>query len=260
VRGYDHRSYGDGFADVYDEWYADVTDVDATVTRMVELAGAGGRVLELGVGTGRLAVPMADAGLSVVGIDSSEAMLAKLSERDPAGLVEAVRGDITSELPIGPFDVVLVAYNTIFNLLGEHDQPRLFEHVAERLAPGGAFVVEAFVPASDVADGTATSSEVTVRSMAVDHVVLSVSVNRQDEQLAEGQFVQFSQDGGVRLRPWSIRWATPEQLDAMASAAGLRLDARFGEMAGSAFTDDSTQHVSIYRRVGEGAGEGAGAR
>lgn len=260
MRGYDHRSYGDGFADVYDEWYADVTDVDATVTRMVELAGAGGRVLELGVGTGRLAVPMADAGLSVIGIDSSEAMLARLAERDPAGVVEAVRGDITSDLPIGPFDVVLVAYNTIFNLLGEHDQPRLFRHVAERLAPGGAFVVEAFVPESEGAHGATTSSEVTVRSMAVDHVVLSVSVNRQDQQLAEGQFVQFSQDGGVRLRPWSIRWATPEQLDAMAAAAGLRLDARFAEMAGSAFTDDSAQHVSIYRRVGDGAGGGEGAR
>jgi SAM-dependent methyltransferase len=253
VRGYDHRSYGDGFADVYDEWYADVTDVDATVTRMVELAGAGGRVLELGVGTGRLAVPMADAGLSVVGIDSSEAMLAKLRERDPSRLVEALRGDITNDLPVGPFDVVLVAYNTIFNLLGEHDQPRLFQHVAERLAPGGAFVVEAFVPASDGVDGGATSSEVTVRSMAVDHVVLSVSVNRPDEQLAEGQFVQFSHDGGVRLRPWSIRWATPEQLDAMATAAGLRLDARFGDMTGTAFTDDSAHHVSIYRRPGTGA-------
>jgi SAM-dependent methyltransferase len=253
VRGYDHRSYGDGFADVYDEWYADVTDVRATVARIVELAGAGGRVLELGVGTGRLAVPMADAGLSVVGIDSSEAMLAKLSERDPGGLVDAVLGDIATDLPVGPFDVVLVAYNTIFNLLGEHDQPRLFQHVADRLAPGGAFVVEAFVPESDAA---APSSEVTVRSMTVDHVVLSVSVNDRDQQLAEGQFVQFSQDGGVRLRPWSIRWATPEQLDAMATAAGLRLDTRFGEMDGTPFTDDSARHVSIYRRAGEGAGAG----
>jgi hypothetical protein len=92
--------------------------------------------------------------------------------------------------------------------------------------------------------------------MTVDHVVLSVSVNRRDQQLAEGQFVQFSQDGGVRLRPWSIRWATPEQLDAMATAAGLCLDTRLGEMGGTPFTDDSAQHVSIYRRAGEGAGPG----
>jgi SAM-dependent methyltransferase len=248
VLGYDHRSYGDGFADVYDEWYAHVTDVEATTARLLELAGAGGRVLELGVGTGRLAVPMAEAGLQVVGIDSSEAMLARLRERDASGRVDVVLGDITGDLPAGPFDAVLAAYNTIFNLIGDGAQPRLFEHVADRLTPGGVFVVEAFVPDFRSPDG---SSEVTVRSMAVDQVVLSVSVSRPIDQRVEGQFIQLSETGGVRLRPWSIRWSTIEQLDAMAIAAGLRLEARFGDMAGSAFTADSDQHVSIYRRDGD---------
>ena len=249
VRGYDHRSYGDGFADVYDEWYADVTDVAATVARMVQIAGPNGRVLELGVGTGRLAVPMTSAGLCVVGIDSSEAMLAELTARDSDRRVASILGDMIDDLPDGPFDAVLVAYNTIFNVLGDGEQQRLFHRVAERLAPNGVFVVEAFVP--DFGPGD-ESSEVSVRSMAVDHVVLSVSVNRPDEQLAEGQFVQFSENGGVRLRPWAIRWATPPQLDDMATAAGLRFDARQGDMAGAPFTDDSTQHVSFYRRVGAG--------
>jgi SAM-dependent methyltransferase len=244
VRGYDQRSYGDGFADVYDEWYADVTDVEATVARLVELAGSGGRVLELGVGTGRLAVPMADAGLSVVGIDSSEVMLAKLAERDPDRHVEPILGDLLSDLPDGSFDAVLIAYNTIFNLLGNGEQQRLFQRVAQRLAPTGCFVVEAFVP--DFAPDDA-ATEVGVRSMAVDHVVLSVSVNRPDEQRAEGQFVQFSESGGVRLRPWSIRWATPAQLDEMAASANLALHTRFADMAGAAFAANSTQHVSIYR-------------
>ena len=246
VRGYDHRSYGDGFADVYDEWYADVTDVDATVQRLVELAGAGGRVLELGVGTGRLAVPMAAAGLRVVGIDTSSAMLAKLRERDRDRRVESILGDMAEDLPDGPFDAILIAYNTVFNLLGEHDQPRLFRRVAERLGPTGVFVVEAFVPDVRAGDG---SSEVTVRSMAADHDVLSVSVNHPDQQIFEGQFVQFTEGGGVRLRPWSIRWATPEQLDDMATAAGLELAGRLGDMTGTPFTDDSSQHVSMYRRT-----------
>ena len=246
VRGYDHRSYGDGFADVYDEWYADVTDVGATVARLVELAGPEGRVLELGVGTGRLAVPMSDAGLRVVGIDTSEAMLTKLAERDGARRVHSVLGDMVDELPDGPYDAVLVAYNTIFNVIGDGEQQRLFHRVAERLAPKGAFVVEAFVPHVEPDDG---SSEVSVRSMAADHVVLSVSVNRPEAQLAEGQFVQFTEGGGVRLRPWSIRWATPEQLDDMAAAAGLSLDERVSNMAGAVFTRDSTQHVSVYRRT-----------
>ncbi len=246
MRGYDERSYGDGFADVYDEWYADVTDVGATVDRMLELAGPGGAVLELGVGTGRLAVPMAAAGLQVTGIDSSEAMLSKLGERDTDRLVDLVLGDMVDDLPDGPFDAVLVAYNTIFNLLAEGDQQRLFHEVARRLEAGGVFVVEAFVPDLHP-DGN--SAMVDVRSMAVDNVVLSVSSHRHGDQRAEGQFIQLSEAGGVRLRPWSIRWATPGQLDAMAGAAGLRLADRWADMAAAPFTDDSTQHVSVYRQA-----------
>ncbi|HSM67988.1 MAG TPA: class I SAM-dependent methyltransferase [Ilumatobacteraceae bacterium] len=244
MRGYDERSYGEGFADVYDDWYRGVSDVDATVDRMVSLAGPGGRVLELGVGTGRLAVPMAEAGLAVTGVDSSPAMLAKLAERDRSGSVDVVCGDMVDELPDGPFDVALVAYNTIFNLLDEETQRRCFAAVAERLAPGGAFVVEAFVP--DVATHATTPTDVSVRSLSVDRVVLSVTVNTPDDQRAEGQFVELTETGGVRLRPWSIRWATPAQLDAMAAAAGLTLAERSEDMTMAPFDDASAAHVSVY--------------
>jgi SAM-dependent methyltransferase len=249
MRGYDERSYGDGFADVYDEWYADVTDVDATVARMLSLAGPGGRVLELGVGTGRLAVPMAAGGMQVVGIDSSEAMLDRLRQRDDSGDVTAIRGDMVDDLPDGPFDAALVAYNTIFNLLDEVAQQRCFVEVADRLRPGGAFVVEAFVPDAD--RRSRQTSDVSVRTLAVDHVVLSVSVDDPANQRAEGQFVHLSQSGGVRLRPWSIRWATPAQLDEMADRAGLTLVDRSSDMAGAGFDDDSSQHVSIYTKSGD---------
>jgi SAM-dependent methyltransferase len=244
MRGYDHRSYGDGFADVYDEWYAGVSDVATTVERMSALTGVGGRVLELGVGTGRLAVPMAAAGLHVVGVDSSTAMLARLADRDSAGAVGVVCGDMVDDLPDGPFDAALIAYNTIFNLLDEATQQRCFVEVGRRLRPGGAFVVEAFVP--DAA--TPSGSEVAVRTMAVDHVVLSVSINDPDDQRAEGQFVEFTERGGVRLRPWAIRWATPAQLDEMAAAAGLNLGDRWEDMAMTPFDDESPAHVSVYRR------------
>lgn len=244
MRGYDERSYGEGFADVYDDWYRSVSDVDATVALMVSLAGPGGRVLELGVGTGRLAVPMAAAGLAVTGVDSSPAMLARLTARDRSGAVEVVCGDMVEGLPDGPFDAVLVAYNTIFNLLDVATQQRCFATVAERLVPGGAFVVEAFVP--DVATQAATPTDVSVRSMAVDRVVLSVTVNTPEDQRAEGQFVELTEAGGVRLRPWSIRWATPAQLDAMAAAAGLTLADRWEDTAMAPFDDTSTAHVSVY--------------
>ncbi len=246
MEGYDHRSYGDGFADVYDDWYAGVSDVPTTVTRMVELAGSGGRVLELGVGTGRLAIPMADAGLAVTGVDSSPAMLDRLAERDPGAAVVAVCGDMVDDLPEGPFDAALVAYNTLFNLLDGETQQRCFDAVSARLAPGGVFVVEAFVP--DVERHAASPTDVSVRTLSVDRVVLSVTVNDPDDQRAEGQFVEFTESGGVRLRPWAIRWATPGELDAMASAAGLDLTDRWADMAANAFDDDATSHVSVYTR------------
>jgi SAM-dependent methyltransferase len=247
MEGYDHRSYGEGFADVYDDWYHGVSDVPSTVERMVALAGPSGRVLELGVGTGRLAVPMAAAGLTVVGVDSSEAMLERLAGRNGGDRVEVVCGDMVDDLPDGPFDASLVAYNTIFNLLEADAQQRCFTAVAGRLSPGGVFVVEAFVP--DVEQHAGAPTDVTVRSLTVDQVVLSVTVNRPDEQRAEGQFVQFTEAGGVRLRPWAIRWATPGQLDAMAATAGLRLASRWADMAGTPFDDHSTSHVSVYRHA-----------
>ena len=245
MRGYDTTSYGEGFADVYDDWYSDVTDVAGTVSRMVALAGTSGRVLELGVGTGRLAAPMAMAGLSVVGIDTSEAMLQHVASQDGGDAVTTIHGDMVSDLPDGPFDACLVAYNTLFNLLEADDQQRCFRAVAARLRRGGCFVVEAIVPDPSAPPG----GDVSVRSIAADRVVLSVSDHRPDEQRTFGQFVELTEAGGVRLRPWAIRWATVDELDAMAAAAGLSLEARFADMAGSAYDDDSDHHVSVYRMV-----------
>lgn len=249
--GYDSTSYGDGFADIYDEWYSDVTDVDATVKKMVELAGPAGLVLELGVGTGRLAVPMSAAGLRVVGIDSSEAMLTKLAERNDdngAGDVTALCGDMVDDLPDGPFDACLVAYNTIFNLADADAQRRCFSEVAARLRPGGCFVVEAIVPDAEAPTG----HDVSVRSMSVDRVVLSVSDHRPAEQRTSGQFVEFTESGGVRLRPWSIRWASPTELDEMAQAAGFHVEHRAVDMAGEAFDEHRDRHVTVYRLRADG--------
>jgi SAM-dependent methyltransferase len=248
MEGFGDSTYGEAFADVYDEWYANVTDVDATVGRVLALAGEGGRVLELGVGTGRLALPMVRAGLAVTGIDSSASMLSKLAEIDHDGSVDARLGDMVDDMPefrgTSGFGVVLAAYNTFFNLLDADRQQRCFRAVAERLLPGGRFVVEAYVPDRSIAAG----SDVTVRSMTTDRVVLSVSQQDPDAQCASGQFVEFTEAGGVRLRPWAIRWATPAELDGMAQRAGLRLESRWADMAGGPFDADAAQHVSVYAR------------
>ena len=216
MRGYHSSSYGDAFADVYDDWYRDLGDLDTIVGFLADLAG-GGRVLELGVGTGRLAVPLRPHVAAVVGIDSSEKMLDRLASNDPLGTVTGVLGDMVDDLPDERFDVVVGAYNTVFNLLTAERQQACFTAVARTARrPTAAFVVEAFVPAT-----APSGSQVTVRSIAADRVVLSASMHHAADQRAEGQFVELTEAGGVRLRPWAIRWADPDQLDAMAAQSGL---------------------------------------
>lgn len=242
MRGYGASSYGDGFADVYDDWYRGISDVGATVGTLAELAD-GGPVLELGVGTGRLAIPLAAAGVEVTGVDASDAMLARLASKDGAGRVTVARGDMVDDLPAGPFALAFVAYNTLFNLVTAERQQECFRAVAARLRPGGRFVVEAFVPTPQ------PGPEVAVRSLESDRVVLSVSVRDDANQRAEGHFVELTESGGVRLRPWSIRYAPPAELDRMAVDAGLELQERWEDFARNAFTSDSDRHVSVYRRA-----------
>lgn len=251
MRGFRSDSYGDAFADVYDDWYADITDLPTTVGFVAGLAGATGSVLELGVGTGRLALPLAGRVGRVVGIDSSAKMLDKLHEQrarsGPSGTIVTVHGDMVDDLPEGPFDVVLAAYNTVFNLTSAERQQACFDRVASVLRPGGSFVVEAFVPRHD--PDHPRGSSVTVRSMTVDSVVLSASVHDAERQTAEGQFIQLSESGGVRLRPWAIRWADPDELDAMATHSGLERSERWADYDRSPFGPTAERHVTVYTRV-----------
>lgn len=243
MRGYTSSSYGDAFADVYDDWYREVTDIAATVDTVAGLIRAGAAVLELGVGTGRLAVPLAAAGYCVTGIDTSTGMLARLADNDPTGSVSAVTGDMVDDVPAGPFDLILVAYNTLFGLLTAQRQIDCFKAVAERLTAGGVFFVEAFVPVPH------SGSQVSVRSVTADRVVLSTSIHRADVQMAEGQYVELTERGGVRLRPWAIRWSTVDELDTMADLAGLRVRDRWGDVDQRPFTTESERHVTIYEHA-----------
>lgn len=242
--GYDDSTYGERFADVYDDWYGDLTDTDACVDLLERLAG-GGAVLELGVGTGRLAVPLAQRGLAVTGVDTSSAMLARLAEKPGGDRVTALLGSMVDP-PVGPdarFSVAVVAYNTLFNLTGPGEQERCLAAVARLLAPGGTLVVEAFVPdplGPDPADA------VTTRHLSADRVVLSVSRSLPGTQELLGQYVDIT-EAGIRLRPWHIRWATPAQLDELAGRAGLVLTGRWADWRGTAFDDSASAHISCYQ-------------
>jgi len=231
-------------ADVYDEWYAELGDVAATVTTLTRLAD-GGPVLELGVGTGRLAIPLAEAGLEVSGVDVSPAMLARLRAKPGGERIAVAVGDMAREedLPAGPFAVVVVAFNTFFSLTSAEDQARCLGAVATRLTPEGSLVLEGFVPDDELIEA---GSRVEVRSLSVHRVVLTVSRHDAAAQRSEGLFVELTEEGGVRLRPWSLRYAPPEELDAMAEAAGLVLADRWSCWDRAPFTAESTHHVSRY--------------
>ncbi len=242
MEGYDETTYGERFADVYDDWYGSITDTEACVEAVAALAD-GGTILELGVGTGRLAIPLAQRGLAVTGVDASPAMLAALSVKPGSDTVEAVLGDM-ADPPVGAsrFAVVFVAYNTLFNLVTVEGQRTCLTNAARLLAPGGCVVVEAFVP--DVSDAAADA--VVPKHVTADRVVLSVSRHDPVSQEVIGQYVDIS-EAGIRLRPWHIRWSTPEQLDALATEGGLGLSQRWASWSGDPFDETSPSHISVYR-------------
>lgn len=243
-------SYGDAFADVYDDWYADVSDVAGTVARVARLAevAGGGPVLELGIGTGRLALPMAAAGLEVHGIEASAAMVERLRAKPggaPLPVAVGDMADVATVAPGGPYAVVLVAFNTFFNLATPAAQVRCLAGVAAVLAPGGALVVEAFVPADPPPLGGALA----VRSVEAGRVVLTASVTEPDGRTVTGSHVELADGSRPRLRPWRLRMATPAELDALAGRAGLVLAERHAGWRGEPFHDASGQHVSVYREA-----------
>lgn len=246
--GYDRSTYGDRFASVYDDWYGDITDVDACAALVADLAdlghdAGGGPVLELGVGTGRLAIPLAALGVQVVGVDSSTAMLDQLVAKPGGDAVEVVRGDM-ADPPLGDrsFAAVFVAYNTLFNLIDPEDQRRCIAAAAERLLPGGSLVIEAFVPGPGRAE-----EAVSPRTITADRVVLSVSRSDPERQEAMGQYVDIT-EAGTKLRPWHIRWSTLDELDGWAAAAGLELADRWADWSRTPFDADAPAHVSRYVR------------
>ena len=250
MEGYDASTYGERFAEVYDDWYGLVTDADACADRLAALTAdaGGGPVLELGVGSGRIALPLVARGIEVHGIDASPAMVELLRAKPGGDRVVVTVGDMADLDLQGatPFAVVFVAYNTFFNLASEAEQQRCLDRVAASMAPDGRFVLEAFVPAERPADGGRHEGSVVPRHIGADEVVLAVTSVDHLEQTISGSNVHLTEQG-IRLRPWHLRYATPDQLDELAARSGLALDWRCSGWTGEPFTAASGVHVSAYR-------------
>ena len=245
MKDYTAATYGDRIADNYDR----MVTGSAPVETLERLAG-GGRALELGIGTGRVALPLAARGVAVHGIESSEAMVAKLRAKPGGDAIPVTVGDFADFRVDGTFKLIFVVFNTFFMLTTQEQQVQCFATVAEHLGAGGVFVIEAFVP-----DPTrfANGQSVGISHLESDAVQLDLSRHDAAGQRVTCQHLVIDA-AGTRLFPAQLRYAWPSELDLMARLAGLRLRERWSGWSGSRFTSSSTGHVSIFEHAPAGRG------
>lgn len=233
----------------YDESAADMFDpevVDPAVDLLVELA-RGGAALELGIGTGRIAVPLAQRGVPVHGIELSQAMAARLREKPGAEDIGVTIGDFSTTTVERTFSVAYLVFNTILNLTTQASQVACFRNVSAHLQPGGCFVVEVGVPGLrllppgerfHVFHGSET------RWGIDEYDVANQGLVSHHLTLVDGKLERFSVP---------FRYAWPAELDLMAQLAGMRLRDRWSGWRREPFTSDSTKHVSVWEKSADQA-------
>jgi SAM-dependent methyltransferase len=235
------QSFGPEIAARYDD--TSRGNEDETVAFLAGLAGSR-PVLELAIGTGRIALPLASRGIEVEGIEQSAAMIARLREKPGGAELRVVQGDMAVDAgPGGPYGLVFLVFNTIGNILTQDGQVACFENAARQLLPDGVFVVEKQVPWFSVPREQFVNAEY----VGADAVVLDVNRYDPSTQILSENHVRISADG-IRMGPIAQRLVTPGELDLMARIAGLRLVDRWGGWQGEPFTAASTRHVSVYGR------------
>ena len=238
----DEGFFGERVAARYDAHSGGMFDpavVGPAVERLAELAGDG-RALEFAIGTGRIALPLAERGVPVAGIDNSEAMLDRLRAKPGAERIEVVAGDMAATRVEGEFSLVYLVFNTIFNLTTQDGQVACFENAAAHLRGGGRFVVEARVP-----ELQRLPLGQTVLPWRADPDGFSYYVYDVVTQRLSGRHYHL-EEGRLQPGPIEMRYAWPAELDLMARLAGLRLEHRWAGWGGEPLTALSPAHVSIY--------------
>ena len=244
---YEERTYGERWAGYYDGIFTTVDDDQIDLYE--SLAGDPSRALELAIGTGRLALPLAGRGVEVTGIDISEEMVARLREKPGGGDIEVVMGDFADVGVDASFPLIYLAFNTLFGLLSQERQVTCFRNVSEHLDPGGVFVIDCFVPDMTRFDKQNKRIGATTLDSNVEHGY-EISVHRPAEQRVESHHVRRLAGGETVVLPVSVRYAWPAELDLMACLAGLELDNRWEWYDKTPFSDSSSRHVSVYRKPG----------
>ena len=239
---FDPETFGALNADDYDALHDPGTTEDS-VALIAELAGKG-RILELVIGTGRMALPLAKRGFAISGIEGSAAMVEKLREKPGGADIPVLIGDMADCAIDGDFEFAFLVFNTLFNLTSQDAQVRCFRHVADRLVPGGGFLVETFVP-----DFSGYHDNQSMRTTQIGFKSLWFEAKMHDptRQVIQYQRVRIT-EGGTKLVPLVMRYAWPQEMDLMAELGGLMLEHRWGGWKREPFTPESRMHVSLYRK------------
>jgi SAM-dependent methyltransferase len=232
-------AYASGFADRYDDWFA--KPAASAVRMLAGLAGAG-PVLELGIGTGRVAVPLRERGVAVHGIDCSEQMVASMRRKPGGRDIPVTMGDFADVAVSGEFSVIYLASGTFFELTSQQDQLRCLRNAAGRLRPGGVVVLDAFFP--EALCQLAAEGERTVPTSGVDPVRCTRTMDRAAQRYYS-RYTVTSVESVTHVEV-SFRYAGMGELDLMARLAGLRLRDRWGDWDGGPVQRSSVYHVSCY--------------
>jgi SAM-dependent methyltransferase len=241
MEDYHASTYGDRIAPLYDDMYGDF-DPGPAVAMLADLA-QDGPVLELGIGTGRLALPLAARGVPVDGIDASAAMVDRLRSKPGGAGLDISMGDFADFHLDRSYQLIYVAFNTFFGLADGTQQMSCFAAVARHLSKGGRFVIEAFVPDLTRFD---RNQRVSLSSIDADRVVLDASLHDPVAQRVISQHIVIT-EAGIRLIPIVVRYAYPSELDLMAERAGLQCVERWNGWDRSPFDATTGKHISVYR-------------
>jgi SAM-dependent methyltransferase len=236
--------FGEHVAARYDESAADMFDpakVGPVVEFLAELA-SDGSALELGIGTGRIALPLAQRGIRVHGIDLSEAMVAQLRAKPGANKIDVTIGDFATTTVERRFSVAYLVFNTIMNLTSQDEQVACFQNVAAHLQPGGCFVIEVGIP-----DLQRLPPGETVQAFTVTPTRLGFD---EYDVAAQGMISHhyWIEDGKLEVFSAPFRYVWPGELDLMARLAGMSLRERWSGWNREPFTSDSRQHVSVWEK------------
>lgn len=212
-----------------------------TIDRLADLAGAG-RALELAIGTGRVAVPLAERGVPVTGIELSSPMVDRLRAKVDEKRIPVVVGDMATTRAPGTYSLVYLVYNTISNLLTQAEQVECFRNAARHLEPGGRFVIELWVPELRLLP---PGRQATVGQVEEGYILLD-TYDVLHQHVVSHHF-RFGEGRDARLSRSPHRYIWPAELDLMAQLAGFELEIRHADWRGAEFTAESRSHVSVYR-------------